>query len=586
MGINNQMYKVGEINLPGIDNPLKTAGLQESLASYISGTNPDLVLKKINGSNRIGIYLPHQRVDSQLKPILDPLSAILNEFKNENSENWPSVESVVYDHITIMKQDIRDEEVRNLGDSVKRLQREAIEIEQSNKSLTTISERSQRRYESAEATVDELRLELGNDKTALDESKKYASGLEQQITSSAGNFLEVFGTREDFGSVLGGNEELYIQVQENIIAHAFYQVSDEIDKREMYEKMEEVNDAKIIVHERQKYLIDHGQGAIDDLSPTVRELNQLIYDNAVNSIEEYFQNYNEITPLTIPVRIAKTSEETVIVMPVSPKSENVFAKALYDDLVSYASNLQSQSDLEAAIDYNQPFATIRIAGKLDDKTLVDGLMDVIGEYAKENKLNLETFFTNYFDGVPKEKEVSVTQNVNPAEIIKSRILGFLEYSTLKDFSADNQDMKISDILHRIKEGSNLNPNSIDRLAESLKMESSDLKTILKNYFPDETIQEDPVPQAIHVQEDPIPPPVSDQESNLPQNLDGANYLSSLVTGQYGTLSRFQQEEGISIYNTLSRIRKNIPIRDNTIKEIAGKISGVRWDTIKRNIRPK
>jgi len=588
---NNQIYIVAEASIPGVENPLRTASLQEALSSYI-GAIPGAVLKKINGSNTLSISMPHDAIDSQLNTVLDPLKARLDAFKEEQGENWGSVEINVYDLRSTMMQNLRDDEVRNLGDSVRRLQREARASEQEIASLTETGGRSKRRYVTAEATADELRAQLGGVQTELDKSKDYVFGLEHQVSLLTGNTLEVFSTPDNLMGGLQGNKQLYFQAQENMIAQVYHQVSEAIGGREFYEKFEEVNEARKTIEQRDKYLEEHGQTALEGLPQAGREATLKEWEGAENSIIE-FEKYQEcITALDVPIRIAKTDGGTAIVIPVNPKSKNKVARSLYNNLVAYSAELQSEFGLEVSVDDKQPFATLNITGEVDYSTIEDKLLSAFGEVAEQAKLNLQPFSFDYFES-SLDKKRPLFESVNPRDYIQFRILE-LNYQSQAQFAREKNIKGFNDTLLRLSRGGGLSEMKIIELSTALNIERTDLEAVIKNYSsgtpqtesaPPEI--ESPAPEALVTapMELLIAPPaevIAATEGVIP----GIEYLKSLVREKYGNQKNFHAETGMRMGYFIERLQNDHDIPDPSIKKIAGHFPGVRWDTIKKNIRQK
>lgn len=567
MATNNQMYKIAEINIHDAEDPLRAAYMQHSMSSILREVNSDVEIRRVKGSNTIEVYIPHQHIESHIQPILDPLAAKLEEFKERFSRNGAPVELTIYDLIHIIQQDIRDREVYNQRESIRRLQVEAGASKETIESLESRNSRLQGRYEHAESIVDGLREQLSVAENESNASKQYASGLEQEVASLKRDALQVSATPESLADVLLGNEQLYLKAQENMIEEVYNQISAEIDKREFYQKIGDVEEARKTIEQRDKYLAEHGQEALELLPQASRELAQKEWKDAESLIAEYEQYRAGITPLDFPIRIAKTNEGVTIVIPVNPKSNNEVARTLYDNLVTYSAELQSESGLESSVDGKQPFATLNISGEAGNIDIEDKLLSIFGKVADQAKLNLQPLPTSYFINAP-EKGSPASWEVNPADYIRSRITQ-LGYPSLQRFSDEKSVKGLRTLLYKLSHGAGLADKTIQRLATALEIDSSDLETVLNNYSGSTPEIESPAPAEVNT---------------APIQVNPADYLKSRVEEEFGSQKEFQDETGIRISSHLYRLRTGHELTDKTIKVIAKNFKGLRWDTLRRNLR--
>jgi len=243
MVINNDMYRVAEFTVPGMDDHFKLTTVQDAITRELRGINPDVVLQRDNGSNTIGVYILKQHIDFQFGPILDPIATKLEEFKEKQGRIGTSVELTIYDLGYVLQQNYRDREVSNLRESVRGLRIEGGESTKTIETLRTQNELLQRRYTQAEIANEPLNTQLGEVRAALraaetevTRSSKYASGLEEEVNSLKEDALHVSATSGSLIGMMQSNEQLYFKAQEGVIAEAYNLVSADIDNREFYEK--------------------------------------------------------------------------------------------------------------------------------------------------------------------------------------------------------------------------------------------------------------------------------------------------------------------------------------------------------------
>ncbi len=492
------------------------------------------------------------------------MTARLEQFKERHSKNGTPANVEIYDLSYILTQAARDGEVNRLKASVQMLKVNDGELKgqlERSKEREGISER---RYSVAQRTAEDLREQLSTSTSELDNARQYASGLEKEVTSLKGDVLQ-------------GDEQQYSPGQADFISHLFYQISGEIENRKIYEKIE---GEKETIRQRDQYLAEHGPEAVESLPiQEARELTQKKWQDAESLVAEY----ESVAPLNFPIKIAKTNEGTTVVVPVNPKSSNEVVMALYDNLTAYGAKLDSESGLEASVDNEQPFATLKITGEVDNKTIEDRLLSAFGEIAQQAKLNLLPLSVSYVTSAvekesPAPEEVSAApETVNPADYIRSRIREL--YGTQKEFSDKNPDVKgVNNVLHQLSQGKGLRKRTIGNLATALKIDSSYLEAVIRG-------------EVVGTSEGLSPAfetstPVTEEVALTSEGLSPADYLVSKVILQYGTQKEFQDQTGIRIGGHLNRIRNGHELTDKTIQNIAKHFPGLRKDTLKRNLRQK
>jgi len=658
--VNNKNYKIAEISFPDNKNSYQIDTIRDSLSQYLGGTDIGVELRKSRDEfNTIEVYIPQHFVNSQMNSGLQPLTTKLQEFKERHSKSGAPAQLALYDITDMLKEDIRDREMRNKDESLRLLQNEVGQLRQSKESLDRVNSRLIGNYETAQNNIEELKEQLGTLPTELEESRQYVSNLEQVVSSLRENSIIESATLENFTKILHGNEHLYFSTQNNMITSVFHQVSGEVDKREFYEKLEDVNKAKETIKRRDKYLAGPGQTALELLPPSARELTQKEWENAESLIADYEQYQEGIPTLNVPIRLSKTTEGVSVVIPVNPKSNYVVAKTLYDKLVAYGDQIKSELKLEVSFDDKQPFATLNITGEIDNKTIEDRLFSTFGEVAEQAKLNLQTFQTSYLISAT-ETGSTEHEKVNPGEYIRSRIKE-IGYASQKQFTIENPDVKgIRDILYSLSHGRGVLDKTIEKLASALKMDKSDLEAVIKGYSVKPSWEESPVNGDESLSPEKVNPadyiksrikdlgyikhkkfsndnpeikglgtilhrlsrgnklqyktlqslatalkidmseletiinnysistpeevvPVSDGTPPSPSKVDPGAYLKSKIRELYGSQEHYRTTTGHDIRHTLHKLRQGDELTDEEIKKTANNLKGVRWDTLKREI---
>jgi len=429
--------------------------------------------------------------------------------------------------------------------------------------------------------------------------------------------------------------------------------------------MEEVNEARKTIGQRNKYLADHGEEALELLPQVAREATLKEWEGAEQIVAAYEQYQEGITPLDVPIRIAKTDGGITIVLPVNPKSANEVARSLYDNLVTYSAELQSEFGLEASVDDKQPFATLNITGELDHSTIEDRLKSSFGEVAEQAKLNLQPFSFNYFESSLDQKS-PVLEAVNPREYVHSRIIE-LGYTGPRQFISEKRIKGFNTALYRLSRGDRIRGKTIENLATALEIPSSDLHTVIDNWQrtlakstateienPRDYIQSiirelgypsqisfsnekgisgfrntlfklsngaglenrtlDTLATALGINRSKLEEVIKNYQSSLSENVSaepeivssvpakvidtpeelipaaervnsGADYLISKVTEQFGSQKEFDVGTGMRIGYSISRLKSGHELTDELIRKIAKHLPGLRWDTLRRNLRP-
>lgn len=387
MSRKNDEYIIGEFELESKVGNVKgsTHSIKNRLKSYLERANMgNCAQLKVEG-NRVFVYG-------------DPAIDVLRSFEEQtNSKGKLKVKFIshtlkgIEDPSSLDELEQLREKYGDLQENYEHLEQKHATSKETAKNLRSSIKTAESRLEKVEKEREEVEINYLETLVEID-------SLKGQLVQKPVEAVEP-GNLE---KTLQDSENAYFSRQEDLIAITFNQILNEIEDRTLYEETKELQRAEKTIEERDLYIKEYGKKALEHLPEEAKKLTKEEWENAEKVVAKYKEHTKKVKPLELPVRIAETDERAVVVIPVNPASKNKVSKKLYEALLTYGAEMQSEFDLDVS-HIEGSFATLKLEGNIDYESIEERLMKEFGEISEVTGININPFRTNYFLEVAKEE---------------------------------------------------------------------------------------------------------------------------------------------------------------------------------------
>jgi plasmid maintenance system antidote protein VapI/chaperonin cofactor prefoldin len=414
--------------IPGNVDPGGVHTLRDMLRSYLRsrGIN-DAQVKMRAEQRRIDVTLPKG------------LETALKEFEQSRKNEKLHVRLIFVDY---KESASHQKPAPDLAEAYEKLQAKFQELSSSQKKLKERFEelKKKRRYE---GQISEL-------------EKKASQGAEREVDIKT---LHYNATPSDVYKVLEANEQTHkeamLKAQEAVIASIFYPFLEEVERYELIRgEPGDLEKARKAVEEKALYLQRHGQKAVDDLPEGSK--NSLL--SSWSSAEKIIEEHNAVT-FDMFVRIADLGGSYSVIIPVNPKSESQISQQLVNTLIDFGKNLESKHNIDYQYEDDEPFAMLKINGKIPQDSLESALEESFRSRA--GNIHLKYIYTTFLGKIPQSY----------AELKKAKTS---DEGSFKEFVSKRAKELGYNSLSRLARERGIHPYNISRLfVHEIKVKATD-----------------------------------------------------------------------------------------------------------------
>tara|TARA_Y100000034_G_C6908339_1_gene422260 strand:+ start:23 stop:1645 length:1623 start_codon:yes stop_codon:yes gene_type:complete len=167
----------------------------------------------------------------------------------------------------------------------------------------------------------------------------------------------------DLSNTLIGYERDFKLSRENLISKVLSGYVSEVEKRELLQESEELGKAREVIEGRDAYLDKYGEDALKALPETAQDATKKEWKKAEKFVEDYEIKISETKSLELPVRIAETNGNTLVLMPINPNSNNEVSKSIYETFVTFGIRMESEDNFNYTNIDDPNFVIMKLEGK-------------------------------------------------------------------------------------------------------------------------------------------------------------------------------------------------------------------------------
>ncbi len=310
-------------------------------------------------------------------------------------------------------------------------------------------------------------------KGSYEQAQQHLTELEGKLEESNKRYSVTIVEKESLEREKHNLEERLADAeQEQAIANLLYHTADLLDSIPSYPQQAKVEEANKIKQQKEEYLQKHGLAAIEALPEEIQKQILDRWKEGDSTLEEYKNYLQAIQPRTIPVRLATTLENYVLVFPWSLQPQH---DSLKDVSERIQENLRSQREGELKEENSLTVATL--SPQQDKNILKQELANIMGE---GSIILIPSWIeTDYFAGIPGRAQ----QKTSFYEFImqRSKEKGYIYAKDLAN-AAGISPTTLSRINQAEKTGEEvrLEKPTIAKLATALETTQEELRSYLQH----------------------------------------------------------------------------------------------------------
>ncbi|MBI3026689.1 hypothetical protein HYY70_01115 [Candidatus Woesearchaeota archaeon] len=433
--------------------------VQRELAQFLIAQGKKEIVPTVEGVN-VGIYAGHV-----IDPVVSTIRAFMKSHEGWRFEQFSSSRGGDSDHAA----EIETLKAENTG------YRERIST------LVTENGRYQRSARDRDGTIRELEMQI----------RDYESGIRDlrgQLAATGDTSVALLGTTgqrgiknaENLAAVLTQDREIYKLGAQAKITFYLTTIAGKLSERDWY-VFEQLLEAQAFISEKERYLREHGQAAVDSLPEIARAPILSRWEKAQAIVDEANR---KAPPLEVLVHIRRTKDAATVIIPYDGTATNGVSSAFCESWKQFG--IAAEERFGYKVEYAQDgLWSMAFSGKkIDYKALERLLFESFKDVAERARLTIVPFYNKLFMEY-RIRDVKKTKVfAEPSEPIqegeasdlhtyaKSRVRE-LGYSSLKAL-CDAKGASYGAVMQRLSGKKGMRRKSLAHTAKLLEVPESEL----------------------------------------------------------------------------------------------------------------
>ncbi len=279
------------------------------------------------------------------------------------------------------------------------------------KKLEESYKKSQEHLAELRQKIDDLSNKYAVTKTEKESLERQKNDLEARLEAAKQDFEEKISsstsqlsyqkpkTVEELEAIMRENYQEHIIRQEQAIAYILYNTADVLNNIPSHPQQDKVEEARKTRQQKREYVQKHSLAAIEALPEDIQQQLSNRWKDADSILEEY-ENYLQTSqPKRVPIRLATTLENCILVFPWSLQPQHESPK-------EFSRRMQEHFKDKGEIKEERSLTTITLSSQTNKESLKHELAKILGEgYITITPYWIET---DYFGGIPERKREEIS----------------------------------------------------------------------------------------------------------------------------------------------------------------------------------